>query len=281
MNTTPETGMPDYETEYDNRSRVTDFAAIFARWEADAAAYRAVANCELGIAYGDSPRQTYDFFRPQQASGDALVLFIHGGYWRSLSPGMFSHMAGGLTAHGVPVAVMGYDLCPQVTIGQIIAQARAAAAALWRRFNVPIVACGHSAGGHLAACLLATDWSAVAPELPRHLVRSAYCISGVYNLKPLTETSINADLKLVFEEAELTSPLFWPAPSGLSLDVVVGADESAEFLKQSRRIADVWDLGGAITRYEERPGTNHFTVLDALADKDSAMVARVAALAGV
>jgi arylformamidase len=272
---------PDYEVEYNNRARVPEHPAIIAQWGEDAAAFRASANCELGVSYGDSERQVYDLFRPQMQAGDALVMFIHGGYWQGLHPSRFSHMARGLTQSGVPVAVVGYDLCPQVTVGQIIWQMRAAAAALWRRFHVPIVAVGHSAGGHLAACLLATDWPMFGPDLPKDMVRAAYGFSGVYNLKPLTETSLNGALQLTFEEAEARSPFFWPAPAGLTLDAVVGAQESSEFLKQSRRIVDVWGLAGVRTRYEEIAGANHFTVIAPLTERSSTVTRRIAELAGV
>jgi arylformamidase len=280
MTTTSETDKPDYETEYDNRSRVPEHPAIMAGWAAEAEDYRIASNCDIGIRYGTSQRQVYDVFKPREASGDALVLFIHGGYWRGLSHDMFSHMAKGLNERGVPVAVAGYDLCPQVTMGEIITQLRTCVVALWERYQVPVVAVGHSAGGHLAACLLATDWSSVAPGMPPQIVRAAYGISGLYNLKPLTETSINDDLKMTFETSGHLSPFFWPAPSGLILDAVVGGNESEEYLKQSRRIVDVWGLGGAITRYGEIPGTNHFTVIAGLTDKDSPMTKRIAELAG-
>ena len=93
-------------------------------------------------------------------------MFIHGGYWRSLEPSSFSQMARGLNARGVTVAVPGYDLCPQVTIGDIIAQAQAACIYLWRRFGRRIMVSGHSAGGHLAACMVATDWKTIERDVP-------------------------------------------------------------------------------------------------------------------
>ncbi len=113
------------------------------------------------------------------------------------------------------------------------------------------------------------------------MVRSGYGISGVYNLKPLTETSLNGALKLSFEESERVSPFFWPTPSRSVFDAVVGGEESAEFLKQSRRIVDVWGLQGAVTRYEEIEGANHFTVIGPLAEPDSPMTRRMAGLCGV
>lgn len=270
----------DYESEYNNRARVPEHPAIIAGWQADAAAYRGEAVCELGVGYGESPRQYYDLFKPQDVRSRAIVLFIHGGYWQALDPSYFSHLARGLNRRGVPVAIAGYDLCPQVDLGHIVWEVQQAAATLWRRYSLPVVAAGHSAGGHLAACLLATGWKNAGPDLPEHLVPAAYGISGLYNLKPLTETSINQALRLSHEGAERESPLFWPAPSGLTMDAVVGGAESEEYLKQSRRITDVWGLEGVRTRYEEIAGANHFTVIAGLADPESGMTRRIAALAG-
>lgn len=271
---------PDYETEYNNRARVPEHPGIIAGWASDAAAYRSEAVCELGVAYGESERQRYDLFKPETVTGNAIAMFIHGGYWQALDRSSFSHMARGLNRRGVPVAVVGYDLCPQVELGHIVWEMQQAAAALWRRFSLPVVATGHSAGGHLAACLLATNWANVDADLPQQLVPAAYGISGLYNLKPLTETSINTALGLSFEAAERESPLFWPAPSGLVMDAVVGGAESEEYFKQSRRIVDVWGLGGVRTRYEEIAEANHFTVIAGLADPENAMTRRIAELAG-
>src|ERR1044071_4817342 len=137
----------DYEVEYNNRARVPDHADIFARWTRDAAAYRehmkAEENAELGLAYGTSPRQSVDLFFPEATGHTPLALFIHGGYWRSLEASTFSHMAAGLNAKGVAVAVTGYDLCPQVTIGQIINQIRKARPFFFCRVcsTPPVVGC--------------------------------------------------------------------------------------------------------------------------------------------
>jgi arylformamidase len=89
---------------------------------------------------------------------------------------------------------------------------------------------------------------------------------------------MNKDLGLDPDSAQKTSPALWPAPQGRVLDAVVGANESSEFLRQSSLIADVWGKAGVTTRYEAVAGANHFTVLDPLADPDSAMVARLVAL---
>ncbi len=272
----------DYEAEYNNRARIPEHPEIMAGWERDAAAYRdqaaAEGRAEIGIRYGDTARQIIDLFSVAGGGAAPLALFVHGGYWRSLEPALFSHMARGLNARGIAVAIAGYDLCPQVRIADIIAEMRRASLHLWRRFGQRMLAIGHSAGGHLVACLAATDWKALDPALPPDLTPAAYAISGLFDLAPLLGVSMNADLRLDPQEARRVSPMFWPAPRGAAFDAVAGALESSEFLRQSHAIAHAWGASGVATRCEEVAATNHFTVIGALADPDSAMVARLLAL---
>jgi arylformamidase len=273
----------DYEAEYNNRARVPEHEQIFLRWARDAENYRADAlkegRAELGVAYGDTPRQTVDLFLPQGGAAAPLAVFVHGGFWRSLDPSMFSHVARGLNAHGIAVAVPGYDLCPIVTIADIIEQIRRVCVSLWQRRGQKMLVYGHSAGGHLAACMVATDWPSLYPKAPTDLVTSGYSASGLFDLAPLLQTSTNQDLKLDAATARVASPQFWPLPPGRVLDAVVGGLESSEFIRQSRTVAEAWKQGGAETRFAEIAGTNHFTVLDGLADPQNPMTARVAELA--
>jgi arylformamidase len=273
----------DYEVEYNNRARVPEYAEIFARWQHDAAAYRdrmkVEENAELGLAYGTSPRQKVDLFFPDATGHTPLALFVHGGYWRSLDASSFSHVSAGLNSRGVAVAVAGYDLCPDVTIGQIINQIRTACLFLWRRFGQRLMVYGHSAGGHLAACMVATDWKKLDPKAPIDLVPAGYSISGLFDLTPLIKTAMNVDLRLDDTEVARISPMYWPVTRGRVFDAVVGGLESSEFLRQSHIIADNWRQRGVETRYEEIAGANHFTAIDPLSDPNSAMTARCAELA--
>ncbi len=275
----------DYEAEYNNRARVPEHPEIFARWAREAEDYRANAmkerRAELGLSYGSTPRQFIDLFSPAPERAAPLALFIHGGYWRSLDPSLFSHMARGINAHGVAVAVAGYDLCPQVTIADIIDQIRHACIFLWLRTGQKMMVYGHSAGGHLAGAMVATEWRTLFPRAPADLVPAAYSISGLFDLSPLLHVSMAADLRLDETQARELSPLLWPAPRGRTFDAVVGGLESSEFLRQSRIIVNTWAKAGVASRYDAIAGTNHFTVIDALADPKSAMVARLAELAGM
>jgi arylformamidase len=273
----------DLETEYSPRITIPDHAQIFARWARAAEDYRAemlkAGKAELGIIYGDTARQFIDLFLPAAGESAPLAMFIHGGYWRAMDPSFHSHMARGLNQRGFAVAVVGYDLCPIVTIADIIEQVQRACASLWQRFNRRMLVCGHSAGGHLTAAMVATDWQKLWPKVPSDLVPAGYAISGVFDLRPLTKTSMNQDFRLDDAEAERISPILWTMPPGRALDAAVGDLESSEFKRQSRAMADAWGKAKAETRYAEMPG-NHFTVIDALADPNNAMVARIAELAG-
>jgi arylformamidase len=268
----------DYEAQYNNRARVPEHPAIIEGWARDAAAYRE-RHPPRSFAYGSGERQTVDLFAGAGDGTRPLVMFVHGGYWQALHPSFFSHTARGLNARGIDVAIPGYDLCPAVTVGTILDQVRRAAIALSRESGRRVAVAGHSAGGHLAACLLATDWRAVAPDAPADLVPAAYAISGLFELRPLVGTSVNGALGLDADEAARLSPLLWTPPSGRTLDAVVGGAESEEYLRQSRTIAERWAAAGVATRYEAIPGANHFTAIAPLADPDSGMTARVAELA--
>jgi arylformamidase len=266
----------DYEVEYNNRARVPENPALMAGWARDAAAYRA-QHASRTFAYGPGARNAIDVF-----DGDGqgpIVVFIHGGYWQALDGSSFSHCARGLNAHGIDVAIPSYDLCPQVSINDIVEQMRAAARELMR-FGRPLVLSGHSAGGHLAACLLATDWPAYDVALPKDMVIAAYSISGLFDLLPLVDTSINNALGLSVTTARAASPLFWKPPAGRVLDAVVGGRESAEYFRQSRSVVEQWGAAGVVTRFDTVPDANHFTAIAPLADPTSPMTRRLKELAG-
>jgi arylformamidase len=265
----------NYEAEYNNRARVPEHPALMAAWGRDAAAWRAEHPPRV-LTYGPSARNKIDLFAA--ADNAPIVVFIHGGYWQAFDGSSFSHCARGLNRHGISVAVPSYDLCPAVSVHEIIRQMWMAARKL-ARLGHPLVVSGHSAGGHLAACMLATDWVAFDPSLPRDLVSAAYAISGLFDLEPLVGTSVNKALGLDGASAHAASPLFWAPPARGTLDALVGENESAEYHRQSRIIVDGWGNAGLASRFGIVPGANHFTAIAPLSDPNSPMVLRLKELA--
>jgi len=272
----------DFEAEYDNRARVPEHPAIIEAWQSDAAAYRnrrqTAGKAVLGKVYGASPRSHLDVFYPDTPRADApMVVFIHGGYWRTLDRHFFSHLAAGANAHGFSVAIPSYELCPDVPLSGIIEQIRHGCLCLWRKHKRRLVLCGHSAGGHLTAAALAYDWS--AHGAPADLAAAGLAISGLFDLEPLRHTSVNEDLKLTGRSARAASPVHMTPPTGRTLLACAGGDESAEYQRQSRLICENWAAKGADTRFELIPGANHFSIIAPLADPDSALTAQLVALA--
>lgn len=273
----------EIEIQYNNRVRIAETPQILRQWSADATAYRAqttaAGHAELNVPYGAGPRHIVDIFRPADDRADHIAVFIHGGYWQLFEPALFSHLARGANERGISMVLVGYDLCPAVTLEEIVAQIRAACTFLWHRYKRRLVLSGHSAGGHLTAAMLATDWAAEGVD--PYVIAAGLSISGVFELSPLLDTSINDKLRMTETSARALSPIVWTPRSAAQIDAWVGGDESEEFLRQSRDFADAWAVKGARTRFERVDGTNHFTIISALTDPGSRMVKRLSELAGL
>ena len=259
------------DVQYNNRARIPDHPAIFARWTAASEKARTGGRPLFDLAYGDAPTEKLDVF-PADVANAPVLFFVHGGYWRSLAKSDFSFVAPAFNAAGAMVVVPDYALCPAVTIEQITLQMTAALAWTWRnaaRFGGDpnrIVVAGHSAGGHLTAMLLSCRWKQVGDDLPLQLAAGGLAISGLYDLEPIRHTPfLQPDLRLTPAAVARLSPAFFPRPRGAAMVAVAGADESEEFIRQNRLIRDVWGPT-AVPVCETVPNTNHLTVLTDLVD---------------
>lgn len=268
--------MIDLEAEYNNRARVPDHEQVITEWLDDAASYREVAACELGISYGDHERQKYDFF-PANGRDDApIVVFIHGGYWQALDRMSFSHVASGVAAHGLDMAIPSYRLAPEVSVQNIIDDLVTVCLALWKTHGRKLVVTGHSAGGHLAAAMFATDWPAHGG--PAGLVSAGLGISGLYDLRPLMPISINERIGIDHNISMQCSPLLWRSPQHGRFEAWVGGAESREYHRQSETLAACWSGAGITCSWQLVGDDNHFTVVNHLADGTSHMTRALVAL---
>ena len=263
-----------YDSMYNNRALVPDFADHFARWQSASQAVRKQVVCTLDVAYGDGVNECLDIFPGHQPNAP-VVVFIHGGYWRSLDKSDHSFVAPTLQAMGACVVIVNYALCPStqgqvVTVPDIALQMTRALAWTYQHIAAHggdprrITLAGHSAGGHLAAMLLATDWKQVNAKLPVHLVRKALSISGLYDLNSVRKAPfVQASLHLTPKQVRQTSPALWTSPRQRTLYTLVGADESAEFVRQNRLIHQTWG-SRTVPVCEALEGCNHFSVLTEL-----------------
>lgn len=267
---------------YNNRALVPEFAVHIERWQRDSAQARAQLPCALDVAYGSGQGETMDIFPPGEEAGRnpaPVLVFLHGGYWRSLDKADHSFVAPAFARKGACVVVPNYALCPgspsgPVTVPYITMQMVKALAWVWRHISAHggdpgrITVAGHSAGGHLAAMLLACKWPAYERDLPACLVKNALSISGLYELESIMHTPfLQGSLQLTPEQVMMASPAWLPHPSvkggcGI-LYSVTGGQESAEFLRQNQLIRTAWGLQ-VVPVCETLPGLNHFSILEAL-----------------
>ena len=261
---------PDWlEAMYNNRARVPDHAMHFERWARDSERVRATQACTLDIPYGPSAGQRLDVF-PAKRPGAPVVVFIHGGYWRSMDKKEHAFLAPTWTEAGACVVVPNYDLCPTVTLTDIVMQMVRAIAWTWRHIGEyggdpsRISVAGHSAGGHLAAMMLTCLWDRYDRALPPQLVTRALSISGLFDLEPVRHTpSLQASLHLTPSQVRQASPALLPPPPRGQLAAVVGGSESMEFLRHNEMIRRVWGQTH-VPVCEALPGLNHFSVVEAL-----------------
>ncbi|HYF16339.1 MAG TPA: alpha/beta hydrolase [Ramlibacter sp.] len=261
---------------YNNRALVPEHQQYFDRWAKASAYARRHVPCELDIAYGDTEGQKLDVFPAPQARSP-VVVFIHGGYWRSLDKSDHSFVAPVFQDGGCCVVVPNYDLCPAVTIPEITLQMVRALAWTWKHAPAhggdprQITVIGHSAGGHLAAMLLACEWQRADPDLPSDVVRKALSISGLHDLEPIARTPFLKDsLRLAPKDALRASPAFLPAPAAATLYAVAGGDESEEFIRQATLIRQAWGED-VVPVCGPIPGLNHFSVLEALVEPEQGL----------
>ena len=213
--TEPNDSAIDYPKEYDNSGRVANAAFLIDKFISDAAVFREQQGriIDLDMTYGPAARNQVDVFWPSDEEGEAgkspLVVFIHGGYWQRLDRSAFSHMAKGLNDNGIAVAIPSYTLCPDIEIEGIINEMRRACLVLFQTYKKKLTVIGHSAGGHLAACMFATDWSGIHPDLPADLVASGMGISGLYDLLPILQTPVNDAVQMNREQAIAASPVLF------------------------------------------------------------------------
>jgi arylformamidase len=265
------------DEQYNNRARFPNYLDHFNAWRTWSAATRSTTRHVADVAFGPSPEEKIDVF-PAEKEAAPLYVFIHGGYWYSLDKGDYSYIADGMKPHGVTTVVNNFGLAPGHDMDEIVRQNRAALAWIWQHANEyeadpnKIYVAGHSAGGHLAAMLLATDWPAFGAGLPPDLVKGACAIGGIFDLEPIRLSFLNKTLHLTPAQVARHSPLRQTYPVPAPLLLVVAADESDEFHRQSREMAATWKRIGYPVDLVVPDKLDHFDVANQLRDPTCKLV---------
>lgn len=264
------TTQAEIDAEYNAALSVPDFKACARHYVDTSAQARAQIKGMLDVPYGATLDETLDIF-PADQPGAPVFVFIHGGYWRSLTSKEFSFVAQGPRALGITTVVVNYSLCPKVSIGEIVRQVRASVA--WVLRNIAqyggdpsrVSVGGHSAGGHLTAMCLQTEW-ARDYGLPQDPLVGALMVSGLFDLRPLRYSYLQPALQLDEETIQRCSPQFAVRKTATPALVTWGALESHEFARQSTGYAQALSQTGGRAELMPQAGAHHFSAIHGFAD---------------
>jgi len=262
------------DAEYNNREKVRDSADWLARYAVASAEARSALLCELDGAYGSHAGERLDVF-PGRGAPTPVHVFIHGGYWQWLDKSDFSFVARGLGSVGAAVVVINYALIPTVTMDELVRQCRASI--VWVHRNAPafggdpnrIFVSGHSAGGHLTAMLMSTDWTSLG--LPADAVKAGCGISGLYDLEPIRLSYLNDVVKLTPEAARRNSPVHCAPRRAGPLLLTVGEQEGPEYHRQTDELAAVWRSRGLPCQILNLQRQHHFSIVAELENPDGTL----------
>jgi arylformamidase len=257
----------EIDAQYNPAATAPDSEAIIQDWAARSAAVVERSACELGVKYGPTRDEHCDVF--PAGDGAPVHVFVHGGYWRRFTARDHAFVAPSLVAAGITTVVMNYALCPGVGLDEIVRQTRACVAWAFAnagRFGADparLTISGHSAGGHLVAMALATDWPGTY-DLPRDVLKGGVAISGLFDLGFLPYSYVQPKVQASWGQVGRLSPLRHLPREAPPLVVAVGERETDEFRRQSRDFHAAWRAAGLKGSFLEPAGRNHFTVLDEL-----------------
>lgn len=278
-----------FDAQYNLRAGRPDYdETVIPGWIAASQKARDTLDCVLDVRYAVGQKQRLDVFRCGDTDAPTLI-WIHGGYWQRGDKSDYSFLATAFVNAGVNVVVVGYDLCPTVTMTRISEELREALTYIWHEApklginRDRITVMGHSAGGHLTQMMMATDWPARGAALPADVVKAGIPVSPLSYLEPVRLTlALNANLQMDAVEAHRESPMTnHPPMTDAPQLVVVGGAETGEFHRQSQMYIDKFTTDARPMEMYIVPAVDHFDELNVLADPASTFFSKTCAILGL
>ena len=275
----------ELDAQYDLRTIFPEAASLYEAFcERESEKVREELGHHLDVPFGPTRAEHSDVYPATgSARGAPVLVYVHGGFWALRTSKEFGFVARGPVSGGVATVVTNYALCPRVTIDEVVRQTRAAVAWVYRNADSfggdpdNIHVAGHSAGGHLVAMLLATDWEGDY-ALPADIIKSATAISGLFDLAPFPYTFLQPKVQLTWEQVLKNSPILH-VPGSKSgtppLLVAYGELETDEFKRQSEEFFVAWKAKGLAGDLLVLPGKNHYDVIDGFLDADSLLCSEI------
>ncbi|MGB0630984.1 MAG: alpha/beta hydrolase [Alphaproteobacteria bacterium] len=267
------------DAAYNNRWAVPGHQADLDRWAADSAAVRAKIRCDLEVAYGQGDRETLDILYPDRDGPVPLIVFLHGGYWLSMTKDSYSFIGENFVKAGAAFAVIGFGLCPGITLSAMVGQVERAIGHLWDNADSygfdrdRFYLAGHSSGGHLAAMVLSGGVSGSPPVAPETF-KASVIVSGLFDLAPIAATYINNYIQLDDGGVRALSPLHHIPPASQTMGPLIlgtGEHELAEYFLHQSRYAGAWVDAGHALQMCDAAGYHHFDVPYDLANEDGGL----------
>jgi arylformamidase len=264
------------DSQYNNRLHVPDYANYLNRWELQSREAEKKLPVIKDISYGDLPREKLDVF-PSLLPHSKTLIFIHGGYWHLWDKTMFHFIANGFHSYGVTTVLLTYPFASEVSMDQVVLSCRNAINWLYKNVSLfngdpdEIYVVGHSAGGHLAAMLMATDWRLLNPNLPANVLKGTCAISGLFNLVPIHLSYLNAVLKMDMQTSLRNSPVNLQPLNTCPLIIAVGSAETVEFNDQSKELYAAWKDKGIDIQLLQLPELNHYSIIETIIDTHSGL----------
>ncbi|QDP00382.1 alpha/beta hydrolase [Thalassotalea sp. PS06] len=239
------------------------------------------------LQYGSLSHQGLDWY-PAPVPNAPIHVHLHGGAWKIGTARDNAFMARVFHAAGIHLVVPDYIKVLETNgrLGPVVEDVCTALAWIYKNAEKhngdpeEIYLSGHSAGGHLAGAALVADWDKYG--VPDTIVNKALCVSGMYEMHPVSLSSRNEYVNFLEDDIERLSPIrHVDKVKAKQIIVAYGTNESPEFIRQSKEWFYALQKAGKNASELVAKDNNHFEILETFGDPNGLMAYASLKQAGV